>query len=407
MKRSSIILLICTLFAWVGYLVLGEQIASSLAQLMGGRLIQATGGKIANAAVFIKGRAFEALLLWTILLTGTLILTGRGRHFRGRYRWIWLSLAVFILLNAVVKCATQTVLFWVLMFNGESTSPFTQFSFKRQLLQESQASTNVVLLGSSQTRAQLDESLMNRRLGPNYWTTELHFPGCAGLDSLLIWNQIDTAPAELLVVYVSENYFYTGLHSEAAPFFARLQHLPILQNLGLGRKAATEPFTYGYLGQILPLFAVRGPLSDRILGPGLTRSAQLQRDQALESDLGKRAEEFAKLFKLDEAAHTQKKAFSLFLEQAVDLGRTVVLIEGQLNPMVTRLIEPAIREDLRKFLREQASLNPRIILIPAEQVPDHSEMDYADLTHVKPSTQAIFTDWLCTILRSSEARAKN
>ena len=65
----------------------------------------------------------------------------------------------------------------------------------RHKLREVEKLAGPMLLGAAEpTRAQIDEGVMNDRLGKELWTTELHFPGSQIYDMLL--NLDDLPPVK-------------------------------------------------------------------------------------------------------------------------------------------------------------------------------------------------------------------
>src|SRR6185369_7901094 len=237
--------IICALMmaVWIGYLAVGAQVARMVAARVGGALIRVGQGKFPDAAVFVQGRIREALWLTTLVLlwiAAHWILDRFARARIQRYRWVVHGLAGFIFLNAWVGAAMNTALFWGAMGMGAGIQNLMQFHFKRILLEETRIPKRAVLVGSSQTRAQIDEDILNRELGTNLWTTELHFPGSHGYDVLLIERQFRRTRPQLAVCYLTEGYFYNGTHGLTPPNFFGWRDLPDAWRRGAFRYLSLE-----------------------------------------------------------------------------------------------------------------------------------------------------------------------
>src|SRR5262249_7686452 len=159
-------------------------------------------------------RIFELLWLMTVALVCVSIFGWASQRLERwgtrRTQWIFPAVFGFVLLNIFMGFAGNTALFWGFLGAGAGTQNLAQFHYKRILAKESGSPARAVLVGSSQTRAQIDEELLNRLLGTNLWTTELHFPGCHAYDLLLIERQIRPTRPDVIVCYLSEGYFYGG-----------------------------------------------------------------------------------------------------------------------------------------------------------------------------------------------------
>jgi len=373
-------------------------------------LFRVSKGKIANAEAFISNRLIEAA--WLIAAAILLLLVYHSfrrltekRVGVARYSWAILALAAFVLVNVWLFGAMRTCLFWGLCYTGKNTSNVTQFHFKELLLTENTAPRQVILVGSSQTRAQLDENLLNDRIGKQVWTTELHFPGSKAIDLLLVLRRLKGQPGDDLVCYLSECYFYNGLYSESAPYFISFHDLPLLSHLGLSSCLATGQFAYGLVGDLFPMVRCREPLTDRFLGRRMGSLAQTSYDSALEANLIKRAEKASLDFKLGKESQVQKAAFEAFIAEAGRQKRHVILLEGQLNPLLGERIDPAVRQDMKRYLRGVIKDHDNVTLIAEDELPAQTPNDYDDLTHVNESTQTRFTGWFANQL-TSKLRSK-
>jgi len=377
-----------------------------LGSKFGPAILNAAKGKIADPAAFVTGRMVEgSLLLGLAIGLGAVYAGARKLAAHRPNGWMALVLTAFAAVNIWFIAAMQTAALWIALSTGGAASNLAQFHFKEELLREHQAERQILLLGSSQTQAQIDENILNQELDTNVWTTELHFPGSRSLDLLLVLRRLEGAPGDDLICYLSEYYFYPGLYTTTAPYFANLEDIPLLKRIGFGREIFTQPYGMGFLGDVLPLFACREAVSQRLLGSAVTSLEQAKHDTALETNLVRRAEEWAQPFKLNEDAKRQKNAFLAFVEEAARQNRRLILLEGQVNPILSELFPPELRPDMKQFLRQVAAEHPHVTLIPEAEMPRHESGDYKDLTHIVEERQAEFSRWLAGRLRRLEGAA--
>jgi hypothetical protein len=402
MRKWTTYLLLAAFASAVMLFALASPLGNALAARLGPKILNATRGKIADPVVFVTGRLREvSLLLGTaaaLCLFYTLVRRATAYRPSG---WAVLGVTAFAGVNLLVLAAMHTALFWIALYMGDATASVTQFNFKKQLLAEHRAEREILLLGSSQTQAQINENILNQELGPKAWTTELHFPGSRSLDLLLVARRLRGEPGTDVVCYLSEYYFYPGLYTTAAPYFVSLADIPLLKRLGFGREMLTQPYGLGFLAEAMPLFACREPLSQRILGRAMTALEQAKHNANLQTNLVLRAEEWAQPFKLDENATRQKNAFIAFVQELGRQNRRLILLEGQVNPILSARIPPDLRPDMKAFLRNIAADFPHVILIPEHELPKHSPEDYADLTHITEDRQSDFTRWLANRLKQN------
>jgi hypothetical protein len=256
-----------------------------------------------------------------------------------------------------------------------------------------------VLVGSSQTRAQIDEGQLNQRLGTNGWTTELHFPGSKAYDLLLIEPELARTRAQLVVCYFTEGYLYLGAHGEVPPNFLGFGQLPDAWRRGALTHLSGDEIGYGLLGDVLPLFRVRGIISQRLLGQTATQMKQAQYDAGLADDFDARAQEVARGFRLDAAADFQKRAMEDFVIRCGQAGRKVVLLTGGYNPVLAPHMNPEVRADMIRFLDGLAARHANVVVVPESALPVQMAADYLDLNHVNAAMQRRFTERLAELMK--------
>ncbi len=390
--------------AWALWFLLGKPAASIVASRFGDRLLKLGDGIFADPAVFVRMRLQDLAMLGSVasLLTLACLLTASWFRVRLslRFRWAANSLVLFLSFNIFGAIASHTVLFWCLLFTGQdNTHNFTQYQIKRGLMPEIVAPRQAVLLGSSQTHAEIDKRLLNARMGRQLWTTELHFPGSRPFDMLLCVEDLPPVKIDCVICYLSESYFYSGANSETAMFFMRFRDLGQFYDCGGKKVAPGRFFTYGLIGDAFPLFRLREPVISRLFGVKILGLNQARRDQSLSADLAERARTAATGYHIGTESDFQKKAFDLFARKCRERHARLVLCCGQLNPILGRALDPALRPDMLAYLHDLASHDSNIILLEETQLPVQTEKDYKDLTHVDKATQVRFTEYMETVLQ--------
>ncbi len=391
--------------AWALFAGLGKPLAGALDARFGSRVLRMAAGKTTDSRMFIQMRLREAvLLLSAAALIAMVHLLAAGlikRRTSPRLAWIFSAFSGFVCLNAFALVAARTVLFWCLLFTGTGTTDnYTQYQIKQGLMREMQAPKQAVLLGNSQTRAEIDEGVVNDRLGTQLWTTELHFPGNKAYDMLLNLEDLPPVKVDYVICYLTEGYFCGGSQSEAMKFFINFRDLPQFYAMG---GASTHPgrnFAYGLLGNALPLFRFRDPLLGRLLGFRLMNLSQEEWNNSLDQDLAKRARAAAAGYHLGPGTVFQEKAFGVFAAKCRQRHATLIACCGQMNPVFGRAIDPSVRAEMLAFLRHQAACDTNIVLLEEPAMPRQTEKDYDDLTHVTTTAQVRFSQYMAGVLEN-------
>lgn len=414
MKRYRLFLIACgcVLTLWLGYMLAGRRAAQAVAGRFGGGLLRLGQGKFNDPTVFVQHRLREALWLATLVLLWIAAHWLFDRLIRqriGRYRGVVHGVAGFVCLNLWIGAASHTALFWGVMGVGAGIQNLMQFHVKRILLEENPAPRRAVLVGSSQTRAQFNEEVLNQKLGTNLWTTKLSYPGVQGYDLLLVERQIRRADPQLVICYVSEGYFYAHSSSVTVPAFLRFRDVPDGWRRGGLRYLPDQGIFFGLVGDLLPLFRCREVLAQRLLGPTILGLKQQQYDNSLPSDLEPRARQAASGYCLSAEADFEKQAFEDFVARCQQANRQVILVVGGFNPIFARQLDPALHADMIRFLDRLKSRFSRVVLVPQSDLAEQTPADYEDLNHVNADMQhrfsANFADWLAKLL-SQEPEAR-
>jgi hypothetical protein len=378
-----------------------------LGEKFGVLILKMGKGKIADPHAFARLRLREAGVL---VIAGALLMAAGSKLTRLLERrwaashksWITLALFYFAALNIWLLIAMKTALFWGIFYHGEATLNLTLIEFKKALLNEVKVPRQVILMGSSQTRAQIDENQLNEKFRDSVWTTELHFPGSGGVDLLLVGRHLRSAPPADVICYLSEQNFFGDMSHEAVPFFLTISDIATLGRIQMPL-LSYKGFWLGMLGEMMPLFRCRGPLSQLVFGASHAALAQSAYDSRLETNLVRRAEKTASQFSLGPSSDLEKRAFLAFIEEMSRQNRHVTLLEGQLNPILGQRLDPAIRRDMKSFLREVARRYSHVTIVFEELLPNQSPDQYLDLTHVNEAAQTQFSTWLAENLFSKPA----
>ncbi|HEU5070299.1 MAG TPA: hypothetical protein VFV96_07790 [Verrucomicrobiae bacterium] len=400
------------LFGWASYALLGGRLAHWMGDRFGGLLLRIGQNKFNDAVIFAQGRMREFLWLFTLAMAWAALQTTLNRVLSrrprlARHRWAVHGIAGFVMLNLWLAAAGNTALFWGVMGAGAGVQNYMQFQFKRVVFEENRAPLKAVLVGSSQTRAEIDENELNRRLGTNLWTSELHFPGSKAYDLLLIEPSLRRANPQLVICYLTLGYFYQGSHGEVPPNFLTLTELPDAWRRGALTHLSGREIGCGLLGDMLPVFRYRDVLSQRLLGSEALNLRQTEYDDSLNTNLDVRAVQMACTFRLNEESDFQKHAFEDLVRRCERTGRTMILIEGGHNPILERHLDPAIRRDMVRFLSGLQSSHSNVVVIPTTDLPIQTPQDYDDLSHVSPDMQRKFTGFMAGWLERYLARPRN
>jgi len=400
-----ILLVACPVAAWGLLGLLGKPIAHEGAARFGSRILRLGDGKFTSPEKFIELRLRDCALLLTAACLLPLALppatSAFTRRLPSRARWISDAVSGFVCINVFAVIAAHTVLFWCLLFTGKGrTHNYAQFQIKRRLMKEVPAPHQAVLLGSSQTRAEIDERLLNDRLGREVWTTELHFPGNRAYELVLNLEALPAVKVDYILCYLSEGYFYdSAAESDGLLFFFGFRDLGEFYKLGGGHVRTGRSLAYALLGNALPLFRLRDPLAGRILGSSIQSLRQEQYDQSLSTNLAQRAKAMASGFRAGPESDFQKNSFSAFAQRCREQHRTLVVCCGQFNPILGRALDPALRSDMLAFLRSQAAQDANILLLDESDLPKQTEADYDDLTHVNEAAQIRFTEFIAGVMQ--------
>ena len=401
--KLTLLLLVAPIIAWALFGFFGERAASSLSARFGPRIVASGDGKFTNPQPFVKRRLKEFAVL--IMGASLLILVHQAlaavavRRLQTPARWIAQGWSAFICLNIFAALAAHTVLFWSLLYTGKvHINNYTQYRIKQGLLEEAEAPGQALLMGASQTRAQIDAKVLNKRLGRKIWTTELHFPGSSVYDMVLCLERLPKVRLDYIITYFSEGNIYGAHDSQRVMYFFGVRDLAAYCTLGPGKPRFDPNLVSGLMRDIFPLYRVWGSLIDRLQFWQTQNLKQDQYNASLESDLVERAQHAAKSFSLGPESGFQKRAFATFAKMCRERGCRLVVCCGQSNPILDRVLDPGLRPDMMAFLHEQARQDPNVILLEESQLPRQIEGDYTDLTHVNEAARERFSQYIAEVM---------
>jgi hypothetical protein len=403
--RTQLIGVALTGMVWLGYALLGRRVARYVFAHFSETVMRVIVGSVMDAEKFVQNRLWEAAYLFSALvaviiihnlLTGMFLKKTSGQN----ARWIFHAIVGFVLVNLWLAVACHTTLFWFAFWQGkEGTTGLARFQIKYHLLRESRALPKAAIMGSSQAHRQVDDQLLNGCLAPNLHTGELGWPGARAYDVYLIHRGLDPSTAQIIIWYFSESDFYMGFSVDTVPLFFGFKDIPDCRKFDLEKHIPVRILSYGLLSDILPAFYLRDVLSQRILGPGVAMIRQRQHDATVKNNLDAGSARLAPMFQINAESALQKSALASLAMDCAKRQQRLVLIAGQLNPLLGRRLDPALRIDMLSFLRELQRQHPDIVLIT--NPPFQEVSDYIDLTHVNDERRRAFTQFVAEQLKAT------
>ena len=103
-------------------------------------------------------------------------------------------------------------------------------------------------------------------------------------------------------------------------------------------------------------------------------------------------------YQLGKATPFQKISLEMFIGHCQQHHIQVVLIAGQVNPILSRKLSPELRWDFLQYLSDLPNQFPNVI-VALNELPHHPESDYEDLMHVHEEFQIQYTIKLADFLQ--------
>jgi len=399
-------------FDWLG----GGTVAERLADRFGTILIEKSRERITQPAEFIAIRMREGLwfIAMAVGMIGVALLAARivRRWCTPMWAWLPLSLIAFVTVNGVIGAAGETGTYWMVLFAGSGDSKQPEFQIARILHRDSDAKEKVVILGSSQGLSEIDEPTLNRRFGPQKYFANLSYVGSHTIEFLLTEPWYGGEPPEVAICYLSELNFYTKVSGARLLPLLKVSEWPTLQELDIEQFDIGNRSTNGYVGSVLPAFQSRRSLEYFLFGTPAVENKIKRVQPALESDVESTDQEkqrreqehektiarMAKTYAVSADTEFHKTALELFLQRAQQTGTQVVLIVGQVNPVLSQKIDPAVRRDFLDYMDRLKKRFPDVLIL-SDELPVHPESDYHDMMHLTDEAQIRYTERLADVLQ--------
>ena len=202
----------------------------------------------------------------------------------------------------------------------------------------------------------------------------------------------------VVITHLSEFAFYSPSQGEVVPHLFGWRDLPGFIRLRAWRHVAWDRAFYGLLGDLFPMFRYRDGFAGRILGGGLVHLRQQTHDDAMPENFDLRARQMAATFQMSPYSDFQMRAAEEWIRLCERQGCRVILLTGQVNPLLSRQLDPALRRQMLDWLSQMARRHSAVKLVGESSLPAQSAEDYVDLTHATPAARARFTQRLAGLL---------
>ncbi len=391
-----------TMAGWFVFALWGDWAVGWMDGLLGERISRAGEGKFNDSRRFIEDRVCEALILWTWFALFLVAFAAAERWMRDR-SMLWRLATVVgtavVFLQLWFAIASGTVLFWMFFWQGDASHNLVRFEIKRNLLEDDPDLPQVILMGSSQIRAQIDEQILNAELRDLCFTTDLNYPGSKCFDTWVVWNQIRDERPEYLICYLSELDMFSGAHGPAPAYFLDWSMLIRALRETRAPLALDSVLRHGLAGSTFPLLRMREPTAARILGPALLAMGQERHNASLEEDLSRRAAESAGGFHVDSNSDLQKECLFRLAHDCQKDGTVLVLLTGRLHPELSRRLPAEMRIALKETLVRLEREFPNVVVAAEDEMVPQSTTDYVDLTHINEKAQERYSLWLAAWMK--------
>ena len=369
---------------WLGYFLFAGSVADAGADRWGEKLIQRSANVIISPARFLRQVMFEGCMLMTaiVFLAGTVRAVSLWcRRFRRELRWAPLSAISFALLNLWLLLAGQTTVFWAGLYAVYPNLRQTGFHVQRTML-NSGDETKIAVLGSSQGLTEFDCGIWNEAFRGKVRFGNLSHPGNSCFDLLLVQQHYVQCKPKLVVCYLSEMNIYSGAGGgRVLPFATWATATDIAQ---APSSVITDEQKLIAACGVIPFFKYRRSIELAIFGRIAEFGFRPKRDGASASKEGKdaAAQKRADSFRVDEQSDFQKKSLRKFLERHRDLGAKVVIVIGQVNPVVGDRLAAEVISDRDRFYQSLVEEFPEVEFW-TDQMFRHPSADYDDFMHLR------------------------
>lgn len=313
--------------------------------------------------------------------------------------------ALFLLLNAFVAAALQSPLAWSLLRISGGGGNAAAFQARRTALRDAGgAAYRFALLGNSQSQHALDLALLQREWGAVAVGESLAVPGSQAIDLLPSLRAARGAGAGTAILYVSELQFYLGVDPGHWPWLLDADSAADLHSLGLRRleeaPGGAEPdpsatrrtaLRLAGLGRVLPVLRLRATLRAGWLDADLDLAAVASRKRAAGATPEEQAATNARRFTRDARSDLQWRALERGLAWARERGFRVVVLGGQVNPLLADRMDPEVGRDFAERFAALRAAHPEALWLSPPELPRFTTEDFQDFTHLRPEARRTFT----------------
>jgi hypothetical protein len=316
-------------------------------------------------------------------------------------RFLLCTTLLLIAANAAAALASHSLLFWLAASRGDPGLSAPRFEINRHFARlDAQAGQPVWLVqGSSQANTTLDERILENLGCFGARWRDAHYPGNKAFEILATWRRLDRHPPDGVVCYVSEETLFGPSEGLALGWMSDLRLARDWRSLS-DTRPGPMPRTLrdGIIGYFLPLFRYNEAFSTLVLGADAVLLPQTQGQGRVEGNLSARARKMASRMNEGSVFDYQRAALRRWCEETRAANCQVVLLVGDVNPLLARELDPKIRPLLESTLRELAREFPHIRIPSPGLLPSPVEADFKDLLHMRPSARDAYTrvlaDWL-------------
>lgn len=389
---------------WILYLWCAAPLAEWISASFGERLLAIGRGRITDPAVFVNNRLLEIAYLLMVLailvVLGACAVLVLERRVSKAWLWLPISLFVFVEINVLVLLASETGIYWMTLHAGHPNLKQTGFHTERILLNDSPAKTKAVVLGSSQAQSQIHTGELIRDFYPEVHVANMGYAGAQAFDFLLIRDHYQESSPDAVICYLSEQSLYTPASAARYLPLLKLRGLDDVAQLGAWRLRSKGRLVHGGAAMLLPLFRSRRAVNIFLFGediavkaPRPPKSGKAVAASEPEDPVRRKAAEY----QVGPGSDFQKRSLERFIRQNLEVGTKVILIAGQVNPILAERISPDVQDDFPRYLRDLGRKYPDLIVL-SDELPSHGADEYDDSMHITPKVRLRYTARLADVL---------
>jgi hypothetical protein len=393
-----------TVLLAIGYVAAGGALAAVLAERWGDAVMSFTKGKAVFPALFIHRLLRDAVLVLALLCVWI-----AGWRWALRHQWqrsfIKLFILVILTLNGGLWVLEHTLYYWMAMqlVPVSNSNYFGRYRLKENIYHDAPADCQrVVIIGSSQASAQIDELILHDALGPLVYVEELSYPGSGMVTFPFLYERTAPDYPDLLVMYVSERDLVVE------PQGARMAQLVNRDSLlDVWRKAPSlkmrpKDCFYATFGMVAPLFRQRQFFQELLLGRPWMNA---QEGHGLEPSRTEQINHMYDMYKAPVSLDTQAAMEALISAAAVH-GTRILVVRGYVYPEVDRKLQDSGITALDEMLAEMDRQNDHVAVYDHREDFPQTCKDYRDWSHVNKPTKALFSRHLIPRIKQELAQTK-